>query len=120
MLDKEREKKSKGDESGDGDGRMGNILEIEKEGKGNTFQPVGVSDLKAGLSEGDFDRVIGTRIRACRSGSRKWSCGRINLYNCIDKKHCIAYEDGGTEEIDPMSGNSYWRPGRASFGNPAL
>ncbi|XP_010257199.1 PREDICTED: uncharacterized protein LOC104597399 [Nelumbo nucifera] len=55
---------------------------------------------KVVLSESDFDRIVGKRVKIFWSGSRRWFIGRIKSFDNGNKLHKIFYDDGDKEELD--------------------
>ncbi|XP_010241262.1 PREDICTED: uncharacterized protein LOC104585916 isoform X2 [Nelumbo nucifera] len=55
---------------------------------------------KVVLSENDYDRIVGKRVKIFWSGSRKWFVGRIKSFDTEKKLHKIFYDDGDKEELD--------------------
>ncbi|RZC63734.1 hypothetical protein C5167_025482 [Papaver somniferum] len=54
---------------------------------------------KVDLSESDFKRIIGKRIKVYWDGLRKWFTGRIESFDNKKKLHRILYSDGDVEEL---------------------
>ncbi|KAI3846086.1 hypothetical protein MKW92_026413 [Papaver armeniacum] len=54
---------------------------------------------KVDLSEGDFKRIIGKRIKVYWDGSRRWFTGHIESFDSKKKLHRISYYDGDVEQL---------------------
>ncbi|KAI3962183.1 hypothetical protein MKW98_005814 [Papaver atlanticum] len=55
---------------------------------------------KVDLSEGDFKRIAGKRIKVYWDGSRRWFTGHIESFDSKKKLHGIFYNDGDVEELN--------------------
>ncbi|KAI3986483.1 hypothetical protein MKX01_037765 [Papaver californicum] len=54
---------------------------------------------KVDLSESDFKRIVGKRIKVYWDGSRKWFTGKIESFDSKKKQHRVLYDDGDVEEL---------------------
>ncbi|KAF5193119.1 hypothetical protein FRX31_017288 [Thalictrum thalictroides] len=55
---------------------------------------------KVELSESDFKKIVGRRVKVYWSGSRRWFIGCIKSFDSKKKLHKILYDDGGSEDLN--------------------